>query len=436
MWKATDALDRDVAVKIVRASAAVMSSALAHAKALARTSHPNVVSVLSFEKVKDPDSGKSVDGIVMELLEGKTLAERLRGPKLSVLEARTIGAAIASGIAHIHEQAMEHGDLHDSNIMISGSTIKIIDILYTDSLAMLSSGSRNARLRRDRMSLKLVLQHVIAHSDWPATEVTKFNDLVGDSSSALDIRDAFLMIADAQHLSETERTVSHVYDRLKDDQFVMGKAHAAALMDETPLEVTMRLLIRIVNSRSYEQRHRDYFLALWSRLSEEERSAFLSHLGAQLEEQLLSKRQWWPLLRMLSVLQREGWRALTPRFRKLLETSLTKDILSGRLDISRNRAFQSDGSLGTYALTFWPYFSKPHNLADNIISLLHKSVHTQNYVGEHFLSILEKLAEQTHRTDQMIRALKGAVDNDANIVIDGLGSLPDDWVAKIKPTNG
>ena len=151
-------------MKIVRGSAAVMSSALAYAKALARTSHPNVVSMISLERVKDPDSGKSVDGIVMELVEGMTLEKRLLGPKLSVSEARVIGAAIASGIAHIHAQAMEHGDLHDANIMIAGSKIKIIDILYTDSLAMLSSGSRSARLRRDRVHLKLVLQHIIPHS--------------------------------------------------------------------------------------------------------------------------------------------------------------------------------------------------------------------------------------------------------------------------------
>ena len=91
-----------------------MSSALAHAKALARTSHPNVVSMISLERGKDPDSGKSVDGIVMELVEGTTLEERLRGPKLSASEARVIGAAIASGIAHMHVQAMEHGDLHES----------------------------------------------------------------------------------------------------------------------------------------------------------------------------------------------------------------------------------------------------------------------------------------------------------------------------------
>jgi hypothetical protein len=58
------------------------------------------------------------------------------------------------------------------------------------------------------------------------------------------------------------------------------------------------------------------------------------------------------------------------------------------------------------------------------------------YVGKYFLSILPELAEKTNTTDQMIRAVKGAVDNDAKIVIDGLEKLPDDWVAKIKREKG
>ncbi len=432
VWKAKDELDRDVAVKIVRASGAVMSSALSHAKALARTSHPNVVSVISLEKVKDPESSARVDGIVMELIEGITLAERLRGSKLSAAEARKIGAAIASGIAHIHEQGMEHGDLHDGNVMIAGSTIKVIDILYTDSLAMLSSGSRNARLRRDRTSLRLILQHVIAHSKLPTAKATDFDNLVGENTSVLEIREAFLKVADSENLNEAAQLLAHAYDRFKDEGFVEGKAYASALMDETPPTVIAPLLTRIVNARSYEDQHRQYFLALWTRLSAEERSAFLSHLGAELDKELPTGR-WWPLLKMLSALKGEGWRALTPRFRLRLEQLIVKNILSGHVDIHRDISLRrDDGSLGTYAGSLWPHFSKPRLLADNIISLLHESWYTQNYVGKYFLSILPELADKTNTTDQMIRAVRGAVDNDAKVVIDGLGELPKDWVAKIK----
>jgi hypothetical protein len=357
VWKAKDELDRDVAVKIVRASGAVLSSALTHAKALARTSHPNVVSVISLETVTDPETGANVDGIVMELLEGVTLAERLEGPKLSAAEARKIGTAIASAIAHIHQQGMEHGDLHDGNIMIAGNTIKVIDILYTDSLALLSSGSRNARLRRDRTSLRVILQHVIAHSELPTGEAVKFDTLAGASPSALDLREAFLQVADSERLTATGRLLAQAYDRFTDEGFVEGKAYAIALMDETPPVVIAPLLTRIVSERSYEHQHWHYFLALWTRLSAEERAAFLSHLGAELDKELPTGR-WYPLLRMLSALQREGWRALTPRFRLRLEQLIVKSVLSGHVDIHRTVSHRADtGSLGTYSQSLWPYFS-------------------------------------------------------------------------------
>ena len=66
--------------------------------------------------------------------------------------------------------------------------------------------------------------------------------------------------------------------------------------------------------------------------------------------------------------------------------------------------------------------------------MLHKSSDTQNYVAAYFLSILEELAEDTNTTDQMIRALKSAVDNGAATVIEGVPNLPKEWVARIAPT--
>jgi hypothetical protein len=125
---------------------------------------------------------------------------------------------------------------------------------------------------------------------------------------------------------------------------------------------------------------------------------------------------------------------MTPRFRKVLETMLTKDILSGRFDPERNSSWDSSGAKGTYARTLWPYFSKKYDFAENIITMLHKSSDTQNYVGEYFLSILEKLADSTNPTDRMISGLKSAVDNGATTVIEGLPTLPKEWVARIEPT--
>jgi hypothetical protein len=117
----------------------------------------------------------------------------------------------------------------------------------------------------------------------------------------------------------------------------------------------------------------------------------------------------------------------------VLEATLIKDVLSGRLDPKRKNGSDSSGSKGTYARTLWPHFSKKYNFAENIIAMLHKSSDTQNYVGEYFLSILGELAESTDTTDEMIRALRSAVDNGATTVIQGLSKLPREWATKIAP---
>jgi hypothetical protein len=70
-------------------------------------------------------------------------------------------------------------------------------------------------------------------------------------------------------------------------------------------------------------------------------------------------------------------------------------------------------------LTSWPTTS----------FALHKSEHTQNYAGQYYLTVLPPLAERTHTADPIIRALKGAVETKAKVIIDGLGGLPGDWSA-------
>jgi len=433
VWKATDALDRTVAVKIVRESAAVRSSALAHAKALARTSHPNVVSVISLETVEDPESGEPVDGIVMELIEGVTLATRLQGPKFSVDEARRIGTALANAVAHIHEQGMEHGDLHDANVMIADGKIKVIDLLYTKSLAVLSSGTRNQRLRSDRASLRLILQHIIAHTQVTTTEAVEFGRLISDKSTTQDIRVAFMKVSDGESRTEDAQALQHVYERFNDETFVSGKEYAATLSHETPQAVTLQLLIRITNGRRYEHKHRDFLKALWTRLCGEEQAAFVSHLAAELDKEL-PKGPCWTHLRMLLELKSEGWRYLTPRFRSRLEQLMLKDVLSGHVRADQKSSFDNSGSLGTWAAGFWSYFSKDKRdaLAENILTMLHKNASTQNYIGRHFLTILPEIAAETHTTDRIVRALRSAVDNDAKFVIDGLDKLPKKWGVQVK----
>jgi serine/threonine protein kinase len=179
IWEATDPLGRSVAVKIVSSSAAVVSSALDHARALARVGHPNVVAVYSIEKVTDPESGRLADAIVMELLSGETLTARLLRKALTQNEVSAIGMGILEGIAKIHGEGLTHGDLHADNVMVDGALAKIIDLLYTDSLSLLSNASKDARLRKDIVSIRMMLTDIMLASELDPGAATEFNGSLG-----------------------------------------------------------------------------------------------------------------------------------------------------------------------------------------------------------------------------------------------------------------
>ncbi|HLU66937.1 MAG TPA: serine/threonine-protein kinase [Kofleriaceae bacterium] len=114
-----DALDRDVAIKVLRPLIAHggMSDELVErfrreARAVALVSHPNVV------RVYDQGIEEDVPYLVMELVTGPTLASRLAaGGVLPVGEMRTLGIQIASALASAHQAGVVHRDVKPSNIL-------------------------------------------------------------------------------------------------------------------------------------------------------------------------------------------------------------------------------------------------------------------------------------------------------------------------------
>lgn len=192
VWSARDdELEREVAVKIIREASLEVSDALAHAKALARASHPNVVAVFDIARIQDPDTDAEVDCVIMELLQGVTLAGRLVSEELSLSEALSIGIGIINGLSHIHTQGMTHGDLHEENVMVVGGTSKVIDILYLDSLALLSTQKQDAKFKRDLRNLRDLLQQLVIRTGIDSTRATEFINL-GAGASIDDMRAAFM----------------------------------------------------------------------------------------------------------------------------------------------------------------------------------------------------------------------------------------------------
>lgn len=92
------------------------------AQLAARLSHPNVVQI--HELVSDgPD-----DAIVMELIEGRTVEERLAAGRLDTAEVLRLAAEIAEGLAAAHEAGLIHRDLKAANILITlAGHAKILD---------------------------------------------------------------------------------------------------------------------------------------------------------------------------------------------------------------------------------------------------------------------------------------------------------------------
>src|ERR1700740_3282568 len=110
-------LGRDVAVK-------VLSEAFGHdaermirlereAKVLASLNHPNIASIYG---VEESNGGRA---LVMELVEGATLAQRIKQGALPLDEALPIAKQIAEGLEYAHERGVIHRDLKPANIKIT-----------------------------------------------------------------------------------------------------------------------------------------------------------------------------------------------------------------------------------------------------------------------------------------------------------------------------
>ncbi len=126
VWLAHDSvLGRQVAIKTLIGEAtgdpAKRAGARREAQAAAKLTHPHITAVHDYGEHEDTPY------IVMELLQGETLAERIaRGP-IPWAQAATIGAQIAGALAAAHAQGVVHQDVKPANIMLTPSGVKVLD---------------------------------------------------------------------------------------------------------------------------------------------------------------------------------------------------------------------------------------------------------------------------------------------------------------------
>jgi serine/threonine protein kinase len=144
VYKATDAnLGRHVAIKILLDAFAHDPDRLARfereARMLGSLNHPNIAQIYGLEK------SDGVRALVMELVEGPTLSERIAQGAIPIDEALAIARQIADALEAAHEQGIIHRDLKPANIMVRpDGAVKVLDFGLAKAFEPTSAGSVNA----------------------------------------------------------------------------------------------------------------------------------------------------------------------------------------------------------------------------------------------------------------------------------------------------
>ena len=127
VYRARDTkLDRDVALKVLPLAFTDDPDRLARfereAKVLASLNHPNIGHIYGLEEAEGQKA------LVLELVEGPTLAERIKQGPIPVDEALPIAKQIAEALEAAHEQGIIHRDLKPANVKVKDDgTVKVLD---------------------------------------------------------------------------------------------------------------------------------------------------------------------------------------------------------------------------------------------------------------------------------------------------------------------
>src|ERR1700720_5051971 len=140
VYRAKDTrLDRTVAVKILvshlSASSELKQRFEREARTVSSLNHPHIC------QLHDVGSQNGTEYLVMEFLEGETLAERLRKGAMPLNEILKIGIAVAESLAVAHRQGIVHRDLKPGNIMLTQGGAKLMDFGLAKPLGLQTPGA-------------------------------------------------------------------------------------------------------------------------------------------------------------------------------------------------------------------------------------------------------------------------------------------------------
>ncbi|MEU8328961.1 serine/threonine-protein kinase [Micromonospora sp. NPDC048839] len=131
VWRADDdVLGRPVAIKVLAGQLAadpqLRATIQREARAAARLTHPHVTQVYDYAEAT-LTGGVVVPYLVMELVDGHNLADRLRGGPLPWPEAVRVAGQIAAALAAAHRIGVVHRDVKPGNVMLTDTGAKVLD---------------------------------------------------------------------------------------------------------------------------------------------------------------------------------------------------------------------------------------------------------------------------------------------------------------------
>jgi eukaryotic-like serine/threonine-protein kinase len=124
VYRARDSrLDRTVAIKILRDTHSDLPARFAReARVIAALAHPHICTLF------DIGHEQGTDYLVMECLEGETLADRLKRGALPLEQALKTGIEIGDALDRAHRAGIVHRDLKPSNVMLTKAGVKFLDL--------------------------------------------------------------------------------------------------------------------------------------------------------------------------------------------------------------------------------------------------------------------------------------------------------------------
>ncbi|HET8681634.1 MAG TPA: serine/threonine-protein kinase [Micromonosporaceae bacterium] len=131
VWCARDeVLGREVAVKVLApklaADADLLERIRIEARSAARLRHPNIVDIHDYGEAS-VDVGQPLPYVVMELVEGRSLADLLTAGPLPWRLAVVVGAQVATALAAAHARGVVHRDVTPGNVMLTSTGVKLVD---------------------------------------------------------------------------------------------------------------------------------------------------------------------------------------------------------------------------------------------------------------------------------------------------------------------